>query len=118
MYEKGKWYPMTKRNFEKFFKAHLDCLGLNSKLLTPCSFRKGGLCHMLLNVANLELLRLQGDWWSDSYKRYIVIPAVQRFSVTEKVLENICRVLNNILHHFLKYSMYGLTVFTLMKLTL
>ena len=43
---------------------------------------------MLLKVGNLELLSLQGDWMSDAYKRYKVIPAEFRFSVTEKALVN------------------------------
>ena len=41
---------------------------------------------MLLKVGNMELLRLQGDWVSDSYKRYIIVPAELRFSVTKEAL--------------------------------
>ena len=55
-------------------------------MITPSSFRKGGLSHMLLKVGNMELLRLQGDWVSDSYKRYIIVPAELRFSVTKEAL--------------------------------
>ena len=78
---------MTKKQFGKFLKSHLKFLDLDAKLICPSSFRKGGLSHMLLNVNNMELLRLQGDWWSESYKRYLVIPAEQRFSVTSKALK-------------------------------
>ena len=41
---------------------------------------------MLLKVGNLELLRLQVDWLSDCYKRYIVVPAELRFNVTKEAL--------------------------------
>ena len=88
MYESGEWKPLSKMRFTKFLKSHLMYLGINEKLVTPSSFRKGGLSHMLLISANIELLRLQGDWLSESYKRYIVIPAEQRFSVTEQALLN------------------------------
>ena len=79
---------MTKKRFGSFLRSHLEYLGIDSKVVTPSSFRKGGLSHMLLKVGNLELLRLQGDWMSDAYKRYIVIPAESRFSVTEKALSS------------------------------
>ena len=88
VYDEGKWAPMTKKRFGNFLKAHLEYLGIDLRLITPSSFRKGGLSHMLLREGNMELLRLQGDWISDSYKRYLVIPAEQRFSVTSKALQN------------------------------
>ena len=87
VFEGGIWKPLCKKRFSTFFKSHLRYLGLDCSLITPSSFRKGGLSHMLLKVGNMELLRLQGDWLSDAYKRYIVIPAESRFSVTEKALE-------------------------------
>ena len=38
---------------------------------------------MLMKTGNMEMLRLQGDWMSESYKQYIVIPAEMRFDVTK-----------------------------------
>ena len=67
-------------------ESHLRALGIEGKKITPSSFRKGGLSHMLLKTGNMELLRLQGDWMSESYKRYIVIPAEMRFKVTKCAL--------------------------------
>ena len=74
---------MTKKDFEKFLRSHLTFLGVCNKMITPSSFRKGGLSHILLKTGNMELLRLQGDWLSESYKRYIVIPAEMCFEVTK-----------------------------------
>ena len=73
--DNSTWVPMTKRRFTVFLKSHLKYLGIDYRKVTPSSFRKGGLSHMLLKVGNLELLRLQGDWMSDAYRRYLVIPA-------------------------------------------
>ena len=80
--------PKVEKDFTSFLRCHLDHLSLDSSLVTPSSFRKGGLSHMLIKVGNIEMLRLQGDWLSESYKRYIVIPAEQRFSVTKQALKN------------------------------
>merc|ERR1711954_473483 len=71
IYEKGCWLPLSKKIFSVFLRSHLEYLSLDSKLVTPSSFRKGGLSHMLIKVGNMEMLRLQGDWMSECYKRYI-----------------------------------------------
>jgi hypothetical protein len=86
VYRDKRWLPMCKNDFAIFLKDHLKDLGIHSKMITPCSFRKGGLSHMLLKVGNMELLRLQGDWLSESYKRYLIIPAELRFSVTKEAI--------------------------------
>ena len=56
-------------------------------MITPSGFRKGGMSHMLLATGNLELLRLQGDWKSDSYKCYIIIPSETRYSLTAHAMQ-------------------------------
>ena len=86
VFRKGQWQPMSKPDFSSFLASHLRALGVRGKKVTPSSFRKGGLSHMLLKTGNMELLRLQGDWMSESYKRYIVIPAEMRFNVTKLAL--------------------------------
>ena len=86
VFREGLWQPMSKRDFGSFLGDHLNALGAQGHKITPSSFRKGGLSHMLLKTGNLELLRLQGDWMSESYKRYIVIPAEMRFEVTRLAL--------------------------------
>ena len=78
----GTWHPLTRSDLVKMMADHLEYLGMNPIMITPSSFRKVGMSHMLLATGNLEFLRLQGDWKSDSYKRYIIIPAEMRFSVT------------------------------------
>ena len=83
----GRWYPMTRADLVKMMANQLEYLGLDPRMITPSGFRKGGMSHMLLATGNLELLRLQGDWRSDSYKRYIVIPAEMRFSVTTHAMQ-------------------------------
>ena len=82
IFRSGVWSCLTRRDMVKFLRNHLGFLELDSRSITPSGFRKGGLSHGLLSVKNLELLRLQGDWLSDAYKRYIVIPAEMRFSVS------------------------------------
>ena len=79
--------PLSRRDWVQMLANQLDFFGLDSRMITPSGFRKGGMSHMLLCTGNLELLRLQGDWRSDSYKRYIVIPAELRFPVTQNAMQ-------------------------------
>ena len=83
----GMWHPLTRSDLVKMMADHLEYLGMNPTMITPSGFRKGGMSHMLLATGNLELLRLQGDWKSDSYKRYIIIPAEMGFSVTNHAMQ-------------------------------
>ena len=87
VFKQGVWRPMHRLDVTKFMSRQLNFLGLDSKKITPSGFRKGGLSHGLLCIGNIELLRVQGDWASDCYKRYIRIPAEMRFSVTQEALQ-------------------------------
>ena len=77
VFHHNAWVPLSRRDLVRMLADQLDFFGLDSKMITPSGFRKGG----------LELLRLQGDWRSDSYKRYIVIPAELRFPVTHNAMQ-------------------------------
>ena len=81
------WVPLSRKDLVRMLSSQLDYFGLDKKMITPSGFRKGGMSHMLLCTGNLELLRLQGDWKSESYKRYIIIPAELRFSVTRNAMQ-------------------------------
>ena len=87
LFSGNAWVPLSRRDLLTMLASQLNYFGLDSKLITPSGFRKGGMSHMLLCTGNLELLRLQGDWKSDSYKRYIIIPAILRFPVTQNAMQ-------------------------------
>ena len=86
LYNGGTWAPLSRKDLVNMMSTQLNYLGLDARMITPSGFRKGGMSHMLLCTGNLELLRLQGDWRSDAYKRYIVIPAELRFPVTQNAM--------------------------------
>ena len=87
MYRDNSWVPLSRKDLVIMLANQLDFFGLDSRMITPSGFRKGGMSHMLLCTGNLELLRLQGDWRSDCYKRYIIIPAELRFPVTHNAMQ-------------------------------
>ena len=87
VFHHNAWVPLSRRDLVRMLADQLNFFGLDSKMITPSGFRKGGMSHMLLCTGNLELLRLQGDWRSDCYKRYIVIPAELRFPVTHNAMQ-------------------------------
>ena len=87
VYNGQAWVPLSRKDLVTMLANQLEFFGLDSKMITPSGFRKGGMSHMLLCTGNLELLRLQGDWRSDCYKRYIIIPAELRFPVTQTAMQ-------------------------------
>ena len=87
VYNGQAWVPLSRKDLVTMLANQLEFFGLDSKMITPSGFRKGGMSHMLLCTGNLELLRLQGDWRSDCYKRYIIIPAELRFPVTQNAMQ-------------------------------
>ena len=87
MYRDNSWVPLSRKDLVIMLANQLDFFGLDSRMITPSGFRKGGMSHMLLCTGNLELLRLQGDWRSVCYKRYIIIPTELRFPVTHNAMQ-------------------------------
>ena len=87
VYNGQAWVPLSRKDLVTMLANQLEFFGLDSKMITPSGFRKGGMSHMLLCTGNLELLELQGDWRSDCYKRYIIIPAELRFPVTQNAMQ-------------------------------
>ena len=62
--------PMTKNWFERRFKALLKEIGINDKLYSPHSLRRGGATFALECGLDPVCIKLQGDWVSDAWMLY------------------------------------------------
>lgn len=80
-----KLIPLTHDIFVKSLKFYIKLCGLDSKLYSGHSFRRGGATHAFsLNISPL-LIKAQGDWKSDAYLRYIDIPMKLRWETMMKL---------------------------------
>lgn len=59
-------------------KLHCSLAGLNADLYSAHSLRKGGATCALLAGVSETMVKLQGDWVSDAYKRYISFSLQQK----------------------------------------
>ena len=77
-HRRGKYMILTYPRLTYWFKHWLDLASVPSKRFTMHSFRRGG--ASFLNSANLpaQMIRLLGNWASESYLRYIDLTLKKR----------------------------------------
>lgn len=68
---KGNLKVLTFATFTSKLKQTLDKCGFNSNLYSGHSFRRGGATFALSCGVPAHYIKLQGDWLSDAYERYL-----------------------------------------------
>ena len=76
--------PLTHSEFVTHLRSCLHQLGFNSALYSGHSRRKGRASFALQCGIPVELIKLQGDWVSNAYERYLypALPLRKRLAVT------------------------------------
>lgn len=68
----GAWnIPLTHSEFTNKLRSCLTSCGLQANLYSGHSFRRGGASFALECGLPVELIKLQGDWNSNAYERYL-----------------------------------------------
>lgn len=67
-------------------KSACTAAGLDPKFYSVHSLRKGGATVALLSGVDEVMVKAQGDWISDAYRRYITFSMDQRLSVPMRVV--------------------------------
>lgn len=75
---KTKWVPLTGNWFVKKLKEVLLRCGIDATLYSGHSFRSGGATWAYSRGVPAEFIKLQGDWTSDAYLRYLRLPLEDR----------------------------------------
>ena len=70
----GGVVPLTQQTFSKCLQTVLKACGLPFDKLSGHSFRRGGASFAFSVGVPVSIIKLQGDWKSDSYERYIRVP--------------------------------------------
>ena len=83
--DSGKFAPVIRDKFSKWFKSRLRHMGLDDSAFTLHGYRHGGIQETLLAEGNLALCKLSSDHSSDAIQEYAFVPAERRLSISSKV---------------------------------
>ena len=86
---------MTYSKFHKMFKSTLKRAGYNQKLFSSHSMRRGGTEFAHRSGVPESLIKIQGDWSSDAYKRYLQFPVQFRALVNLRMREKIVKTVQH-----------------------
>lgn len=86
----GEHYvPVMYTKFCNFLKRVTKALGLDSRLFSPYSFRRGGATFAFACRVPSELIQRQGDWRSDAYLAYLEMSEEQKKLTSEAMAKRI-----------------------------
>ena len=78
----GRVTPLTHTVLVNSLKLILSTLGYNPQLYAGHSLRRGGATFAFQAGADHDLIRLQGDWASNAYQRYLQVNFSDKISTT------------------------------------
>jgi len=79
----SKLRPLTQAQLATRFKELISSIGLDHKLYSLHSLRRGGATFARLAGVPTDLIKIHGDWKSNAYQLYIKVPFTQRLSLTQ-----------------------------------
>ena len=78
-------HPITHRSFSDSLKRLLSATGHDAANYSPRSFRRGSATFAFQAGVPERLIQRHGDWRSDAYRRYLVLPLLPRLFTVVKV---------------------------------
>lgn len=75
--------PITQRYFSDSLKRLISATGHDAANYSPHSFRRGGATFAFQAGVPERLIQCHGDWRSDAYRRYLVLPLSTRTLVAD-----------------------------------
>ena len=85
VYSKKAVVPITYNQFQQKLRTLIRKVGLNPKLFSSHSFRRGGATLATKSGVSPHFIQLMGDWKSDVYKQYIVHPLSDKLHVAKRM---------------------------------
>ena len=77
----GKLCYLNHSEFVKQLKQCLSKCGLNEKVYSGHSFRRGGCTYAFSLGLSPLLIKLRGDWRSNAYERYVTVTVDQQNNI-------------------------------------
>ena len=89
----GQYVPITYLRYQQYLRKFLDLAGFQSARFSSHSFRRGGATFAFQSGVPSYLVKLQGDWRSDAYTRYLDVSVLDRAAVFRAMALNLDNVL-------------------------
>ncbi len=83
--------PVSYTFYQKFIKTCVQQIGLNPADYSSHSFRRGGATLAFKTGVPSELIKVQGDWRSQAYLRYLDFTLEQRVLVSKLMADHIVK---------------------------
>jgi hypothetical protein len=87
----GKRQVLTHAQLVQHTKTLVAKMGLDPASVSGHSFRRGGASYAAMAGVPAELIKLQGDWRSDAYKLYCVLPSGEKLRTTYAMWQHMRR---------------------------
>ncbi len=87
---KGRTVPLLRSRFSKLIKHFCALVGLDPSKYSGHSLRKGGATCAFIAGCDETMVKLQGDWVSDAYQRYVTFSVQQKSEVPLAVASKLC----------------------------
>jgi integrase len=92
-FKRGKKVTPVQYNFlQKFLKTCVNSIGLDGSKFSSHSFRRGGATWAFKAQVPSELIKVQGDWASQAYMRYLDLSLDQRALVAQRMTDEILKL--------------------------
>lgn len=85
----GAHVPLSYSNFSAFIKRAIGLQGLDSRLFSPHSFRRGGASFAFSCSIPSELIQRLGDWRSDAYLVYLEMTSDQKVKASNIMAQRV-----------------------------
>ena len=85
----GKQVVLTYGDFHKRLRSALTLCGINPQDYSAHSFRRGGASLALDCDVPIDLVRMQGDWRSNAYQRYIAPSLSTKLKLSRRMAESV-----------------------------
>ena len=86
--------PVSYALLQKFIKDCVATLGLDPNSFSSHSLRRGGATWAFRSQVPGELIKVQGDWMSDAYLKYLEFSLQQRLEVSRCMADEILQLEN------------------------
>ena len=84
--------PIHYSGLQSAIKTCIKAIGLNPKKFSSHSFRRGGATWAFRSNVPADLIKVQGDWASQAYMRYLDFSLDQRVIVAQNMISEITKI--------------------------
>jgi len=87
--------PVTYAVFQRRLKSTIRSIGLDSRLFSTHSFRRGGATFAFKAGISGDTIKILGDWQSEAYQVYLECPLEVKAAASDKFRRAVLAAISN-----------------------